>query len=86
MGIKYKFMIVQQIQSHKIFFLSVLRGFLSDIESQDKGEELLLEAIRYSLINSSAKYIRSFIVYEAARIFNINNSEDVKRLAITPWK
>jgi geranylgeranyl pyrophosphate synthase len=82
MGIKHKFMIVQKIKSHKIFFLNILESFLSDIENTDKGEDVLVEAVRYSLINSNAKYIRSFVVYEVAKIFNLNNSEDVKKLAI----
>lgn len=75
-------MIEVKIKNHQEFFYSTLENFVKNLEFTNKGEELIIEAIQYSLVDKNAKYIRSFIVFEVAQMLELFSFEDVTKLAI----
>jgi geranylgeranyl pyrophosphate synthase len=75
-------MLKEALKLHTTNFINILKDFLSGVKVENSGEKRLLDAISYSLINSNAKYIRSFLVIETAKMLGFNTTEDVKKLAI----
>jgi geranylgeranyl pyrophosphate synthase len=73
---------MEELKNHKLEFLRILKEYISQINPQDFGEEELMEAISYSLIDEGAKYVRSFLVFETGKMLNATNFEEVKKLAI----
>ena len=82
MGTSHIHMMQNLLQNHKINFIKILTNFVDSIKFQDIGEKLIIDAIRYSLIDENAKYIRSFIVLEVAKMLEIKDFTDVIKIAI----
>jgi geranylgeranyl pyrophosphate synthase len=77
-------MVEEELKAHKEKFISRLENFFSQIRSQNSGESSLLESMKYSLINSKAKYIRSFIILEVGKMLQAQpkEKEDLLKIAM----
>ena len=59
---------MEALLKHQSFFRAELEKNLNSISTQNSGEEELLNAIKYSLISKTAKYIRSFLIIETGKM------------------
>jgi geranylgeranyl pyrophosphate synthase len=59
---------MEALLKHQSFFRTELEKKLNSISTQNSGEEELLNAIKYSLISKTAKYIRSFLIIETGKM------------------
>jgi geranylgeranyl pyrophosphate synthase len=70
------------LQLHAEEFKKILKNEIEGINTYNSGEEELKSAILYSLIEGNPKFIRSFIVYEVAKMLSNDVIENVKNLAM----
>ena len=87
MAIKSVIMLKDKIEQHKNHIIQILSKYLDKIPHSNSGEKEILRAIKHSLISKNAKYLRSFFVFEVAKMLNHNtqtnvSSENIKKLAI----
>lgn len=74
--------IMELLVNHKNNFIIILSDFLNSINPKDEGEKEIIDAIKYSLIDENAKYIRSFIILEVAKMLEVKHFSDIVKLAI----
>lgn len=76
---------MQSLAQHQDNFLIVLERFLGKFQLENSGEKELLEACKYSVLNKEAKFIRSFLVLEVAKMLNATQSQlqEIIKIAIS---
>lgn len=60
---------MKALSLHQTGFIDILRNFFTEISVSTSGEQEIISALMYSLIDKKAKYVRSFLVFETAKLF-----------------